>query len=284
MSSFLGSWDLTVHRPSGEFPSWFEISESNGEISGRYVGIWGSSRPILSIFLDGDSLNFALPNQYEGIETDLKFELKLEGDQCTGFATIWDAEPYPLTGSRAPAMDRESTSEGESIDLLQDGLNGFNARWTDMAFNWSMQDGVLVNSATGTDIITSAKFSDFRLEAEYTYPENSNSGIYLRGRYEFQILDDFGKEPSVGSSAAIYGFFAPSQNAVKPANEWNRAVIELVGRRVKIELNGVVVIEETIPGITGGALDSNEGEAGPILLQGDHGPVSFRKLILTSLS
>jgi hypothetical protein len=284
MSSFVGSWDLTVHRPSGDFPSWFEISELEGEISGRYVGIWGSSRPILSILIDGDSLTFALPNQYEGIETDLKFELTIEGDQCTGFATIWDAEPYKVTGNRAPAMVRSGKqTQGEPTDLLKNGIEGFIARWAEMDFNWSMQDGVLVNSATGTDIITKEKFSDFRLEAEYTYPDNSNSGIYLRGRYEFQILDDFGKEPSVGSSAAIYGFFAPSENTVNPANEWNRAIIELVGRKVKIELNGKVVVEDSIPGITGGALDSNEGEPGPILLQGDHGPVSFRKLILTPL-
>ena len=146
-----------------------------------------------------------------------------------------------------------------------------------------MENGVLVNSAKGTDVVTIEGFTDFRLEAEYCYPENSNSGIYLRGRYEFQIVDDYGQQPSVGSSAAIYGFFAPSENTVKPANEWNRAVIELVGRHVTIELNGQTVINDRIPGITGGALDSRESEPGPILVQGDHGPVSFRKLLLTPI-
>lgn len=285
MSSFVGSWDLTVHRPSGDFPSWFEISDSNGSIEGRYVGIWGSARPILSIQLDGDSLEFALPSQYEGIETDLVFRLTADGDTCLGSATIWDDEPYKVTGARAPSMVRNSHRiEGEPIDLLAAGLGGFAARWLDKDFNWTMINGVLVNGAVGTDLITTTLYTDFRLEAEYTYPSGSNSGIYLRGRYEFQILDDFGSAPSVGSSAAIYGFFAPSENAVKPSEEWNSAVIELVGRSVSVSLNGKKVLEEQIPGITGGAMDSNEGEPGPILLQGDHGPVSFRKLVLTPIT
>jgi hypothetical protein len=217
MSSFVGSWDLTVHRPSGDFPSWFEISESNGSFEGRYVGIWGSARPILSIQLDGDSLEFALPSQYEGIETGLVFRLTTDGDTCSGSATIWEEEPYSVTGKRAPSMARSgSRIESDPIDLLAGGLEGFAARWLDKDFNWSMIDGVLVNGAVGTDLITTALYTDFRLEAEYTYPSGSNSGIYLRGRYEFQILDDFGSEPSVSSSAAIYGFFAPSENAVEP--------------------------------------------------------------------
>ena len=284
MSSVLGSWDLTVHRPSGAFPSWFEISEHDGELLGRYVGIWGSARPILSLLVDGNSLSFALPNQYEGITTDLQFALAIDGDTCTGTAIIWDEEPYTVTGSRAPDMVRSGDLvEGAPIDLLADGLDGFLARWQEMEFNWSIIEGMLVNSAKGTDLITKTTFSDFRLEAEYTYPEGSNSGIYLRGRYEFQILDDYEQAPSVGSSAAIYGFFAPSENAVNPATVWNRAVIELTGRDVKIELNGKVVVQDRIPGITGGALDSIEGEPGCILLQGDHGPVSFRKRVLTPL-
>lgn len=281
MSFVIGAWDLDIKRPSGSFPSWFEISEDGG----RYVGIWGSSRPIQTIDTDSNKLHFSLPPQYEGCSSDLRFELVIDGDRCSGLAWIWDEEPYPVEGRRAPALEREGDlTEGKAIDLLSNGLEGFSARWPEMDLNWSMVEGVLVNSAQGTDIITTEKFSDFRLEAEYTYPEKSNSGIYLRGRYEFQILDDFGSDPSVGSSAAIYGFFAPSENAVQPANEWNRAVIELIGRKVKVELNGKQVVEATIPGITGGALDANEGEPGPILLQGDHGPVSFRKLLLTPLS
>lgn len=280
MSSPRQAWDLTVLRPTGSFPSWFEVTED----SGRYVGIWGSARPISSISINENQIEFSLPPQYEGCNRDLRFELTVDGDTIRGHAWIWDDEPYPVEGRKAPSLQRTTeVVEGDPVDLLANGTEGFEVRWPEMDDNWSMIEGELVNSAKGTDIITMATFTDFRLEAEYSYPAGSNSGIYLRGRYEFQILDDFGAQPSVGSSAAIYGFFAPIVNAVKPADEWNRAVIELIGREVKIELNGQVVVQETIPGITGGALDSNEGEAGPILLQGDHGPVTFRKLVLTPL-
>jgi hypothetical protein len=281
MPSFTGAWDLTIHRPSGSFPSWFEITDDGG----RYVGIWGSARPITSIFIEDDRLDFELASQYEGIEKNLRFELTEHGNDCYGFAWIWDDEPYAVIGRRAPAMERTSDSVlGKSIDLLAGGMDGFSARWEDKEFNWSMVDGVLVNSAVGTDLITKEVFGDFRLNAEYTYPAGSNSGIYLRGRYEFQILDDFGQLPSVGSSAAIYGFFAPLVNAIHAPNEWNQAIIDLRGRHVTVDLNGIRVLDEVIPGITGGAMDSDEHEPGCILLQGDHGPVSFRKLVLTPIA
>ena len=281
MTGFAGFWDLTVHRPSGSFPSWIGISD----VGGQYVGIWGSARPITVFQRNGDNLVFELPNQYEGVENNLRFELTMTGDECTGTAVIWDAEPYLVTGKRAPEMIRLGERIfGEPIDLLARGLGGFSARRSDMDFNWSMLDGILVNIAKGSDLITNDLFTDFRLEAEYSYPSGSNSGIYLRGRYEFQILDDYGQPPSVGSSGAIYGFYAPNQNAVNPAGEWNSAVIELTGRWVDIYLNGKYVLDENIFGITGGAMDSHEGEPGPVLLQGDHGPVSFRKLTLTPIS
>jgi hypothetical protein len=155
-------------------------------------------------------------------------------------------------------------------------------RSPDWENNWQIVDGTLYNRAVGSDIVLKQPFMDFKLVAEYKYPAGSNSGIYLRGRYEFQIIDDFGHAPGVGTSAAIYGFITPQRNAVKPADEWNSAEITLLGRHVTVVLNGDTVIDnQEIPGITGGALDSNEGEPGTIFLQGDHGPVVFRRLTLT---
>jgi hypothetical protein len=81
---------------------------------------------------------------------------------------------------------------------------------------------------------------------------------------------------------AIYGFLAPNENASKGAGEWQTYDITLVGRRVTVVLNGKTIIcDQTIPGITGGALDSDEGAPGPIYLQGDHGPVLYRNLHIT---
>jgi Domain of Unknown Function (DUF1080) len=119
------------------------------------------------------------------------------------------------------------------------------------------------------------------LHAEFRYPRGSNSGIYLRGRYEVQIEDNFGQEPDSHGPGAVYGFLTPSVNAARRAGEWQTLEITLVGRIVTVALNGERIIDrQAIPGITGGALDSNEGGPGPILIQGDHGPIDFRKLMV----
>ena len=117
---------------------------------------------------------------------------------------------------------------------------------------------------------------------EFRYPRQSNSGVYLRGRYEIQIEDSHGEEPDSHRIGGVYGFLTPSVNAAKEPGEWQTLEAVLVGRTVTVVLNGERIIDrQAIPGITGGALDSDEGSPGPIMLQGDHGQVEFRKLTLT---
>ena len=131
-------------------------------------------------------------------------------------------------------------------------------------------------------MVTKQKFTDFKLHAEFRYPKGSNSGVYLRGRYEVQVEDNYGKDPESHLIGGVYGFLTPSSNPAKKPGEWQTYDITLVGRTVTVLLNGERVIDrQVIPGITGGALDSDEGLPGPIMLQGDHGPVEFRKLTLT---
>ena len=123
---------------------------------------------------------------------------------------------------------------------------------------------------------------DFKLHLEFRIPEGSNSGIYLRGRYEVQITDSKGMEPSDIQFAGVYGFLTPNEMAAKSAGEWQTYDIVLIGRRVTIIANGVpVIVDQIIPGITGGAIDSKEGEPGPILIQGDHGPIELRNIVIT---
>ena len=120
------------------------------------------------------------------------------------------------------------------------------------------------------------------MHAEFKVPPGSNSGIYLRGRYEVQITDDYGHEPSNVLFGGVYGFLTPNEMAANPASEWQTYDITLVGRRVTIVANGKTIIsEQNIPGITGGAIDSKEGEPGAFMIQGDHGPVSFRRFVVT---
>jgi hypothetical protein len=133
-----------------------------------------------------------------------------------------------------------------------------------------------------SDIRTEKDFSDFKLHIEFNCPSKSNSGVYLRGRYEVQVMDSYGQPPESHRLGGLYGFIDPTENAGKPGGEWQTFDITLLGRYVTVVLNGKTIIDDKeIPGITGGALNSREGEPGPLLLQGDHGKVSYRNIVLT---
>jgi hypothetical protein len=132
------------------------------------------------------------------------------------------------------------------------------------------------------DLVTKNKYSDFKLHGEWRIPENGNSGIYLRGRYEVQLQDDHNSKLDDKSTGSIYGYLKPMKKMTKPVGEWNTYNITFIGRWVTIVFNGETIIDrQEIPGLTGGALDSNEGEPGPIMLQGDHMAVEYRNLVLT---
>jgi hypothetical protein len=147
---------------------------------------------------------------------------------------------------------------------------------------WSVADGALVATPPCVDLLTERTFDDFVLHAELMYPEGSNSGVYLRGRYEIQIQDDAGNALDPLRMGGVYGFLAPSVAAARAAREWQTLDVTLLGRRVTVVLNGTTIIDAAeIPGITGGALDSREGSPGPIMLQGDHGAIRFRNITLT---
>jgi hypothetical protein len=139
-----------------------------------------------------------------------------------------------------------------------------------------------VNEGTGANIRTVDEFRDFKIHIEFKIPAKSNSGIYLRGRYETQVADTYGQEPHSRAVGGIYGFVTPTVNAAKPAGEWNTVEATLIGYRVTVVVNGQTTIDgQLIDGITGGALDTNETAPGPIMLQGDHGTVSYRNIVLT---
>ena len=275
-AAFLGRWDLTIHHVNGDFPSWFELNE-NG--TGQFVGQFGNARPIQSASSEDGVLTFSLPKQYEQRTDDMTFIGSVEGGQLRGTTTDGDGSGLRWTGVMAPLLPGRDHAWGPANSLIGPDLSNWEPRSPNSESNWSIEGGMLVNSKVGSDLILTEAHDDFRLVAEYRYPAGSNSGIYLRGRYEVQIVDDFGKEPSWGSSGAIYGFLVPSSHAIYEADQWNRIEIELVGRWVSIDLNGVRIIDrKEIPGITGGALESDEAAPGRLFLQGDHGPITFRRL------
>jgi hypothetical protein len=280
----LGRWDLVVQNGERTSPSWLEVERSGtATLVGQFVGSGGSARPIAKIqFADG-TFRFAIPPQWDSNPNDITFEGRLEGDRITGSMTMGDGQKVTWSGTRAPSLRRPAPAAwGDPIKLLNgNALDG----WKPLGrrdSNWSVAGGVLKNANRGANLVTDQKFDDFKLHLEFRVPKGENSGVYLRGRYELQIDDAAGLDPSSHHLGGLYGFIAPSENVAKAAGEWQIMDVTLVGRMLTLTLNGTMVIcNREIPGITGGALDSTEAEPGPLFLQGDHGPVEFRNIVIT---
>lgn len=277
-----GRWDLVIQKDGQELPSWLEIEHSGrATLVGRFVYAFGSARPIAVVNATASKFNFSIPPQWEPGTRNMDFEGQLNGEKLTGTMTYTDGKSYTWSGVRAPLMKRTAAPVwGEPIKLF----NGTDMKgWKALGENqWKVENGILRSPKSGANLISEQTFNDFKLHVEFRYEKGSNSGVYLRGRYEVQIEDDKGKEPWKGYLGAIYGFLTPSEMAAKDPGEWQTYDITLVGRMVTVVLNGVTVISnQQIPGITGGAIDSKEGEPGPILFQGDHGPIDFRNIVIT---
>jgi len=277
-----GRWDLTLYNSGNTFPAWLEVQHSGTRtLVGRFVGQGGSARPISKVnFVDG-KVSFSIPPQWDTANNDLVFEASLEGDSLTGDLTMPDGKKFTLTGVRAPTLRRTTAPVWGTPIKLFDGkdLKG----WHTIGPNqWKAVNGVMVSTASGSNIMTDQLFRDFKLHIEFRYPKGSNSGVYLRGRYEIQIIDSKGKEPASIYLGGVYGFLPPTEMLAKDAGQWQSFDITLVGRLITLAVNGKTVIcNQEIPGITGGALDSRESEPGPIMIQGDHGAIDFRNIVIT---
>ena len=280
----VGRWDLTVQKPGGNVPSWLEL-RSSGRIAlvGRFVGEVGSARPVARVDLGRDAhIRFAIPAQWETGDGDLRFEGRLDGTRLTGSLTYPDGTRFPFTGVRAPSLRREGEPRwGDPVRLIaSDGLSGWRVLGGES--RWRVADGVLHNAGSGGNLVSEHAFGDFKLHVEFRYPKGSNSGVYLRGRYEVQIADSIPAQPVNDLLGSVYGFLAPSEVVQAKPNEWQTYDITLVGRMLTVVANGKTVIcNQEIPGPTGGALDSNEGAPGPLMLQGDHGVIEYRNIVLT---
>jgi hypothetical protein len=279
----IGRWDLTVQTPGVDQPAWLEISPSGTQTTvGQFVGWHGSARPISRVDVGDDGFRFAIPPQFERGAGDLVLEGTLADDQMSGTILTPDGTTVTWQGRRAPSLRRATPPTwGDPITLFNGiDLTGWSVIQGES--QWIVADGILRNLSRGGNIITNQKFDDFQLHLEFRYAPNGNSGVYLRGRYEVQVVDHPSREPDSHLLGGIYGFLTPSEIVTNGANEWNSYDITLIGRQVTIIVNGTTVIsQQAIPGITGSALDSDEGAPGPLMLQGDHTAIEYRNIVIT---
>jgi hypothetical protein len=249
------------------------------------VSRWGHARPLPKFELSNGIVTFISPKEEEDRKDDMVFEGKLSGNMLVGTTTGPDGTPWQWTGERAPSLKRKSDPKWGTPVQLFNGKDLSGWRMSDPAstVTWKVANGTLVSPGHGPELITDAKFEDFKLHVEFNCAPGSNSGVYLRGRYELQIEDDPEPEGPTMRTGGIYGFLAPSPEQPRRPGEWQTYDITLVGRVVTVVQNGQTIIDEQeIPGITGGALDSHEALRGPIYLQGSEaGHVAFRNIAIT---
>ncbi len=288
-----GRWDLTVPGNAQKRAWWVEIKGADTpHPEGSFIGAPGGGLDLIkdmTVSPSGEATwSFSRPARKNNKGWKGVYHVRLEGDRLVGRVEVQGEPTQEFSGVRAPQFPRVDVSKlkaGTPVELFNGkDLKGWHALRANTPFLWKVEDGVLKNGQGTTDLVSDAKFTDFRLHIEYKVGAHSNSGVGLRGRYEVQILEDYGKPPDTHGNGALYSRILPTSNASKPAGEWQTFDITLAGNMVTIVLNGATIIDnKEIDGLTAIASDPNEGEPGPIQLQGDHGPVEFRKVTLTPL-
>lgn len=262
---------------------------------------WSSPEWCKDVKFDGRKFSFFQP------VARWSFEGEICGDKVKGTmrreykdkAGNLIKEKKPFVGWKNPPIEKgvkiSEAKFGKSIDLLADGLKGWEPKekGPEYVSGWSFKDGILSNRITRNaekrpkqaNLLTKRNdFYDFKLSYDVRVPAKCNSGVFLRGRYEIQVIDSFGKAVDRHNMAAFYGRITPSVAAEKPAGEWQHVDVTLYRRHVTIVLNGKTIIDnQPVEGVTGGAIDAREFIPGPMYLQGDHSDADFKNMILTPI-
>lgn len=293
-ADFNGRWDI---KPAQGARAWW--LELNGvgtpAANGKFVSAFGGDmNKIDSISVSNGELKFVIhapqrDGKASGADFVGKARLvggKLEGTQETEGS---NRPAVKWTGVRAPEIkevDNASWKKGKPIALFNGkDLTGWKAANPNVEMKWSVVDGILKNAPPTSDIVSEQKFWNFEVHMEYRIVERSNSGLALRGRYEIQILDDYGREPNSHGAGALYSRVAPSVNASKKPGEWQTYDIRLVGRTLTVVFNGVKVLDKVhVDGLTAMATNADEAEPGPFQIQGDHTNVEIRSFVVTPLT
>jgi len=284
-TEYAGRWNVRITDASDTFVSGgFDLKPAGDGLTASIVWRWGGVSPAAKAEVEEGVLHLIREDQPGKADV---FEARLEGDLLKGEVRYADGKVQHFEGRRAPELASPPKGPRWGVPVpLFDGktLAGWRLRDTKAKMGWAVVDGDLavVEPKGNADLVSEKAFQDMKLHVEFDLEPHSNSGVYLRGRYEVQIVDDPAEARSPLGSGALYGRIAPSVDATRPPGEWQTYDITLVGRKLTVVLNGKTVIDgATIEGITGGALDPFEGTPGPLMLQGDHGKVRFRNVVVT---
>ena len=170
----LGRWDLVMQGASGEYPSWMEVRKSGHKsLVGDFVGQFGSARPISKITMTDRAFRFVIPPQWEQRDSDLVIEGVLAGDTLAGETTDEQGRPVKFKGRRAPDLKRVTEPKwGEPIELFNgEDLAGWKPLLPGVKNGWRVKDGLLYNEQPDQNIATTEDFMDFKLHAEFRYPQ-----------------------------------------------------------------------------------------------------------------
>jgi len=304
---FIGRWALTI--PGGG-AGWLSVVQEDGYLDGKILWGGGSVVPVDNVFVDGESLIVTRNHRIERKDSTGKvvrvhtlIEMIVAGvsgdsmrlTQLRPNSNGKGASHNKFTGKRIaplpPKPDLSRVKYGKPIVLFNRvNLDGWKLTNPGQTNGWSVEGGALVNKPVQEEgkrhisygnFRTVDEFEDFNLKLQVNVPKGGNSGIYLRGIYEVQVSDSFGKNLDSHNMGGIYSRITPTVNAEKPAEQWQTFDITLLDRHVTVKLNGKTIIDnEPLPGCTGGALWSDEFRPGPIYLQGDHSGVSYRDIVL----
>lgn len=306
-SLFLGQWALD---PAAGGAGWLEVRRAEGSLAGTLLWVAGSPMPQSRVWIDGDKL-VALRVGSEDIRDaagkvvrtqpqPVLLTATLAEGQLRGRLTQPDrdglsARHEEFTGVRIPPPpprpDLSRVRFGEPIQLFNGkNLDGWRLVEANAANGWSAREGLLVNDPAQQpgqarrafgNLRTVREFEDFNLTLEVNVGKDQNSGVYLRGIYEVQVQDSYGKPVDVHNMGAIYGRITPRIGAEKPPGDWQALDITLVQRHATVKLNGQLIVDNMpLDGCTGGALWADQSRPGPIYLQGDHTGITYRNLVL----
>ncbi len=289
-SAFNGKWAIEMEPPHRR-AMWLEVrGAGNSDITGRCVGaVGGRSQPLIDANIRDGVLYFQVERYFEQSQTwgRATNTVRLFKDGIKGTTRRQNGTEMQWSGRRPDVLkDTDDGSWKPSTPIvLFDGkdMSHWHAGQNEHG-KWIVSDGVLRNQGKAPNLVSVEKFFNFRLHVEFRVASKSNSGIGLRSRYEIQILDDFGQPPSIHGNGALYSTITPSLNASQPSTSRQIFDIVLIGRDLTVVLNGKSIIDKgKIRGLTAMAMDAREASSGPLLLQGDHGPIEFYKIVVTPL-